>query len=83
MNKLNFINTQNIAHFNNQYLSIVQNIAQIRKEIPLTQIQMAEWINCSLRTYVDFEAGKIINMPILICASEKLSIDINLTFTIN
>jgi DNA-binding XRE family transcriptional regulator len=83
MKQLNFYNTQNFAHFKDNYLKIVQDIAQIRKNIPMTQEQMAAWINCSLRTYTNFEAGKTINIQILLCASEKLSIDINIYHKIN
>lgn len=76
------IDVQNIVHFKRVYNEIVQNLVQIRKEIPMTQEQVADWLNVDRRKIINLENGGI-NIPLLLTYADKLSIDVKLTFQIN
>lgn len=69
----------NIVHFKQQYLKIVQQLVQIRKSIPMTQSEVADWLKVDRRKIIDIENGNI-NISLLLIYADKLSIDINLNY---
>ena len=71
----------NIVHFKEQYSKIVQELVQIRKSIPMTQMELADWLKVDRRKIIDLENGSI-NISLLLQYADKLSIDIKLNFTI-
>lgn len=72
----------NVVHFKNQYKEIVRNLVQIRKEIPMTQEGMADWLKVDRRKIMAIEDGEI-NISLLLRYADKLSIDVKLTFELN
>jgi DNA-binding XRE family transcriptional regulator len=73
---------QNIAHFRKVSQDLVQKLVQIRKSIPMTQASMAEWLGVDRRKIIDLENGKM-NVSLMLCYAEKLSVDIKLKFEVN
>ena len=71
----------NIVHFKEQYEKIVHELVQIRKSIPMTQMELADWLKVDRRKIIDLENGSI-NISLLLQYADKLSIDIKLNFTI-
>lgn len=73
---------QNIVHFEQKYKDIVRNLVQIRKGIPMTQSQIADWLNVDRRKIMDLENGGV-NILLLLRYADKLSVDIDVNFKIN
>lgn len=72
----------NIVHFKAKYKEIVHELVQIRKDAGLTQDSMADWLKVDRRKIIAFEGFKKINLELLLIYSHKLSVDINITFTV-
>jgi DNA-binding XRE family transcriptional regulator len=72
---------QNIVHFKEQYLKIVQELVQIRKSIPMTQAELADWLKVDRRKIIDLENGNI-NISLLLTYADKLSVDVKFNYTI-
>lgn len=73
---------QNIVHFKSQCTEIVNKLIEIRKSIPMTQASMADWLGVDRRKIIDLENGKM-NVSLMLCYAEKLSVDIKLKFKVN
>jgi DNA-binding XRE family transcriptional regulator len=71
----------NIVQFKDQYSKIVQKLVQIRKEIPMTQAEIAVWLNVDRRKIIDLENGGI-NISLMLDYAHKLSVDVKLTFEV-
>lgn len=72
---------QNIVHFKTQYNAIVQELVQIRKSIPMTQAELADWLKVDRRKIIDLENGNI-NISLLLTYADKLSVDVKFNYTI-
>lgn len=72
-----------IGHFNESYRAIVEKIVQNRKQSELTQASMAEWLEISRTTLIDFEAGKKIDFELLLKYGFYMGIDVKLTIEEN
>lgn len=72
---------QNIVHFKTQYNAIVQELVHIRKSIPMTQAELADWLKVDRRKIIDLENGNI-NISLLLTYADKLSVDIKFNYTI-
>jgi DNA-binding XRE family transcriptional regulator len=72
---------QNIVHFKEQYLKIVQELVHIRKSIPMTQAELADWLKVDRRKIIDLE-NENINISLLLIYADKLSIDIKFNYVI-
>ena len=70
---------QNIVHFKQTFVRIVEHIVQHRKQANLTQNELAEMID--RRKIIDLEAGKF-NLNTMLLTSDILGININLNFEI-
>lgn len=73
---------QNVVHFKKQCTEIVNNLIEIRKQIPMTQEGIADWLKVDRRKIMALENGEI-NISLLLKYADKLSIDVKLTFEIN
>lgn len=72
---------QNIVHFKQTFVRIVEHIVQHRKQANLTQNELAEMLGIDRRKIIDLEAGKFDLITILL-TSDILGININLNFEI-
>jgi DNA-binding XRE family transcriptional regulator len=71
----------NKVQFIEQYKKIVHEIVHIRKSIPMTQAEVADWLKVDRRKIIALENGEI-NISLLLDYAEKLSIEINLNYKI-
>ena len=72
----------NLTRFKSTSMDLVQKLVQIRKSIPMTQASMADWLGVDRRKIIDLENGKM-NVSLMLCYAEKLSVDIKLKFKVN
>ena len=72
---------QNIVHFKQTFVRIVEHIVQHRKQANLTQNELAEMLGIDRRKIIDLEAGKF-DLNTMLLASDILGININLNFEI-
>jgi len=72
---------QNIVHFKQTFVRIVEHIVQHRKQANLTQSQLAEILKIDRRKIIALEAGKI-DLNTMLLASDILGININFNFEI-
>ena len=72
---------QNIVHFKQTFVRIVEHIVQHRKQANLTQNELAEMLGIDRRKIIDLEAGKF-DLNTMLLTSDILGININLNFEI-
>lgn len=72
----------NKVQFIEQYNKIVQKIVQIRKSIPMTQNEVADWLKVDRRKIIALENGEI-NISLLLDYADKLSIEIKMNYEIH
>lgn len=73
---------RNKVQFIEQYNKIVQKIVQIRKSIPMTQNEVADWLKVDRRKIIALENGEI-NISLLLDYADKLSIEIKMNYEIH
>lgn len=61
---------------------IVTKLIQIRKDARFSQEFMADWLNVSRKKLNEFENGKF-DFDLMVKYADKLSVDIELNYTIN
>jgi DNA-binding XRE family transcriptional regulator len=71
----------NVQKFRKAYTDILKEIISIRKSIPMTQAEVADWLKVDRRKIIALENGEI-NISLLLDYAEKLSIEINLYYTV-
>jgi len=71
----------NVQKFRKAYTDILKEIISIRKSIPMTQAEVADWLKVDRRKIIALENGDI-NISLLLDYAEKLSIEINLNYKI-
>jgi DNA-binding XRE family transcriptional regulator len=73
-NDLENSHVENYQQFKEKYYKIVDKTQQIRKEIPLTQQELAELINVLRWKIIDFENKKNIDLELMFKICNKLGI---------
>lgn len=73
------VKCNNIAQIKSDMQKICTEITECRKSSGQTQKQVAEWVNISLRTYIELEKGNC-TVENLCVACSKFSIDLRLNF---
>lgn len=75
-------NTQvpNVAQFKGAYKTIVTELIQCRESAEVTQEFMAEWLNISRKRIIAFEKLKKIDLETLLKYTDKMSIDLKLSY---
>jgi len=71
----------NVQRFRKVYIDILKEVIDIRKSIPMTQNEVADWLKVDRRKIIALENGEI-NISLLLEYADKLSIDIKLNYEI-
>lgn len=72
----------NVQRFRKVYIDVLKEVIDIRKSIPMTQNEVADWLNVDRRKIIALESGEI-NISLLLEYADKLSIDIKLNHEIH
>jgi len=72
----------NVQRFRKVYIDILKEVIDIRKSIPMTQNEVADWLKVDRRKIIALENGEI-NISLLLEYADKLSIDIKLNYEIH
>lgn len=72
----------NVQRFRKVYIDILKEVIDIRKSIPMTQNEVADWLKVDRRKIIALESGEV-NVSLLLDYADKLSIDININYKIN
>jgi DNA-binding XRE family transcriptional regulator len=72
----------NYQHFKEKYYKIVDKTQQIRKEIPLTQQELAQDMGVLRWKIIDFENKKNMDLELMFLICEKLGIDLYFKYEI-
>jgi len=57
-------------------------IRRIRQEIPMTQEQVAEWLQVGPKRIAEIESGKCFDLELICLYCEKVSVDLDIKFTV-
>jgi DNA-binding XRE family transcriptional regulator len=81
-NDLENNHVENYQQFKKQYYEIVDKIQQIRKEIPLTQQELAQDMGVLRWKIIDFENKKNMDLELMFSICERLGIDLYFKYEI-
>jgi DNA-binding XRE family transcriptional regulator len=81
-NELQNIHVENYQQFKKKYYEIVDKIQQIRKEIPLTQKELAQDMGVLRWKIIDFENKKNMNLELMFSICKRLGINLYFKYEI-
>jgi len=71
------------VQFSVQLKKLGTELCTIRKEINYSQVDVADWIKCDRRKIAEIEAGECYDFKLLFDYCQKLSIQLEIKFTIH
>lgn len=57
-------------------------LRQIRQDIPMTQEQMAEWLQVGPKRIAEIESGKSFDLELILVYCDRLSVDLTIDFKV-
>ena len=57
-------------------------LRRIRQEIPMTQEQVAEWLQVGPKRIAEIESGKCFDLELICLYCEKVSVDVTLNYEV-
>ena len=79
---MNKIYPKAVQDFKAQYRKLVQELVEIRKQSKTSQDEMSEWLSIDRKRIIRFETLKKVDIELCLLYSDKLSVEINLTYKV-